>query len=73
MIQRRIILDDVLERLTFRVPELGGLMFPFVIASQIESLGKLSSDQRAVKSGESHRTIDDGSSYRINKFSSLRA
>jgi len=60
------------DRQTLSVPELGGLIIPFVIASQIASFGKLSSVHSAMNRGASHRTIDDGSSYRIKRFSSLQ-
>jgi len=56
---------------TESVPEFGGFRFPFVIACQIGSPGIASSVQTTVKRGASHRTIDDGSSNRINRFSRL--
>lgn len=45
------------------VPTLGGLTTPAVIAFQMSPTGS-SSFQGTVNSGESHRTIDDGSSNR---------
>lgn len=56
---------------TESVPELGGLMFPLVMASQMASPGIDSSCQRIVNRGESHRAIDDGSSYLWMRLSSL--
>lgn len=44
------------------VPALGGLTFPSVTAFQISSAGTSSSVQGTVNKGESHLTIDDGSS-----------
>lgn len=45
------------------VPTLGGLTTPAVTAFQMSPTGS-SSFQGTVNSGESHRTIDDGSSNR---------
>ncbi len=45
-------------------------MIPDVMASNIASAGRGSSHGR-MKSGESHRTADEGSSYRVIRFSRL--
>lgn len=50
---------------------LGGFTLPSVMAFQINSMGTSDSDQGTVNSGESQRTIDDGSSYRAMRLSSL--
>jgi hypothetical protein len=50
---------------------LGGFTLPSVIAFHISSMGTSDSDQGTVNSGESQRTIDDGSSYRAMRLSSL--
>lgn len=55
------------------VPAFGGLMFPSVTAFQMSSAGMSSSNQGIVNRGESHRTIDEGSSYRCTRFSNLVA
>ena len=44
---------------------------PSVTAFQISSAGTSTSVQGTVKRGESQRTMDDGSSYRMSRFSSL--
>lgn len=54
------------------VPVFGGFTRPSVTAFQISPEGGSSSGHRMVKSGESQRTIEEGSSYRIIKLSSLR-
>lgn len=56
-----------------RVPELGGLIYPLMMASQIWAEGMSGSVQRSVKRGESHRTIDDGSSNRWKRLSRLQS
>ena len=61
-------LDD---QLTAWVPMLGGFTLPSVMAFHISSMGTSDSDQGTVNSGESQRTIDDGSSYRAMRLSSL--
>ena len=53
------------------VPAFGGFTAPSVTARQMSSPGTPASVQGTVKSGESQRTMDDGSSYRINRFSRL--
>ena len=58
--------------LTAEVPALGGFTTPSIIAFQISSPGISSSIHGIVINGESHRTIEDGSSYLIIKFSSLK-
>jgi hypothetical protein len=50
---------------------LGGFTLPSVMAFHISSMGRSESDQGTVNSGESQRTIDDGSSYRAMRLSSL--
>jgi hypothetical protein len=50
---------------------LGGFTLPSVMAFHISSMGTSDSDQGTVNSGESQRTIDDGSSYRSMRLSSL--
>lgn len=66
-------IDGVMKKSVFTacVPAFGGFTLPSVIAFQISSIGTSSSVQGTVNSGESHRTIDDGSSYRISRFSRL--
>lgn len=49
---------------TFNVPEFGGFTIPELIAWNMSDAGTFSSDHGTVNNGESHRTIDDGSSYR---------
>ena len=44
------------------MPAFGGFTVPSVMAFQISSTGTSASDQGTVKSGESQRTMDDGSS-----------
>lgn len=56
---------------TESVPEFGGLTIPLVIASQIWGTGGTSSVHRTVKRGESHRTIEEGSSNLNMRFSNL--
>src|SRR5260370_17693028 len=50
---------------------LGGFTLSSVMAFHINSMGTSDSDQGMVNSGESQRTIDDGSSYRAMRLSSL--
>src|SRR6267154_4446241 len=50
---------------------LGGFTLLSVMAFHIGSIGTSDSDQGTVNSGESQRTIDDGSSYRAMRLSSL--
>lgn len=54
---------DAGEKRTPAVPALGGLITPAVMALQMSPTGS-SSFQGTVNSGESHRTMDDGSSNR---------
>lgn len=61
----------MVDRRTACVPAFGGLTFPSVTAFQMSSAGMPSSTHGIVMSGESHRTMDDGSSYRMSRLSSL--
>lgn len=53
------------------VPALGGFTLPSVMAFHINSMGTSDSDHGTVNNGESQRTIDEGSSYRAIRLSSL--
>lgn len=58
--------------LTTWVPEFGSFTFPLVTASQICEPGTSWSVQRTVNKGESQRTIEEGSSYLMMRFSRLK-
>jgi hypothetical protein len=69
-----IVNDELLtdSRPTESVPEFGGFKFPLVMDSQIFSPGIISSVHRMVNKGASQRTMDEGSSNRMSRFSRLR-
>jgi hypothetical protein len=70
----RIVNDELLTgyRPTDSVPEFGGFKLPLVMDFQICSPGIISSVHRMVNKGASQRTMDEGSSNRMSRFSRLR-
>ena len=55
---------------TWTTAALGAFFSPFIIMFHISSYGGVSSTDKVIR-GESHRTIEEGSSNRMMRFSNL--